>query len=40
MSGKGDTYRPVDYRKWSEGYKRAFGHTKPVKQNKDKPNSK
>lgn len=25
MTGKGDTYRPVDWGKWSENYDRIFG---------------
>ena len=28
MSGKGGQYRPVDYKKWSEGYDRIFGKNK------------
>lgn len=25
MAGKGDKYRPVDRKKWEEGWERAFG---------------
>ena len=27
-AGKGDTPRPVDYKKWSENYDRIFGKKK------------
>jgi len=27
-AGKGDKYRPVDYKKWSENYDRIFGKKK------------
>lgn len=28
QAGKGDTYRPVDQKKWSENYDRIFGKKK------------
>ena len=33
QAGKGDTYRPVDPKKWSENYDRIFGK-KPKPRNK------
>ena len=35
-AGKGDRYRPIDQKKWDEGWESAFGKKKP----KPKPNSK
>tara|TARA_B100000073_G_scaffold149977_1_gene123629 strand:+ start:76 stop:210 length:135 start_codon:yes stop_codon:yes gene_type:complete len=37
-AGKGDKYRPVDQKKWDEGWEKAFGkNKKQTKQiNKDK----
>jgi hypothetical protein len=32
QAGKGDTYRPVDSKKWSQNYDRIFGKKKPQKQ--------
>jgi hypothetical protein len=30
QAGKGDTYRPVDWKKWSDNYDKIFGKkTKP-----------
>jgi hypothetical protein len=31
QAGKGDTYRPVDPKKWSENYDRIFRKSKKVK---------
>jgi len=31
QAGKGDTYRPVDPKKWSENYDRIFRKNKKVK---------
>jgi hypothetical protein len=31
QAGKGDSYRPVDYKKWDENYERIFGKKKKVK---------
>lgn len=28
QAGKGDSYRPVDYKKWSDNYDRIFGKKK------------
>jgi hypothetical protein len=39
-AGKGDAYRPVDYKKWSDGWDRIFGKkptTKPKKSSKKPP---
>lgn len=33
QAGKGDTYRPVDWKKWSDNYDKIFGK-------KDKPKDK
>lgn len=30
-AGKGDTYRPVDYKKWSENWDAIFGKKKQTK---------
>jgi hypothetical protein len=30
-AGKGDSYRPVDPKKWSENWDRIFGKKKPKK---------
>ena len=32
-AGKGDSQRPVDYKKWSENWDRIFGKKKKVKKN-------
>jgi hypothetical protein len=29
QAGKGDRYRPVDQKKWDEGYERVFGQRDP-----------
>lgn len=38
-AGKGDTYRPVDYQKWSENWDAIFGKKEPKKkpEKKKKP---
>lgn len=33
QAGKGDTYRPVDPKKWSENYDRIFGKKKDKQSN-------
>lgn len=38
MNGKGDTYRPVDRKKYDENYDKIFG--KRVKESLDKVNEK
>tara|TARA_R100000008_G_C3534643_1_gene141286 strand:- start:286 stop:438 length:153 start_codon:yes stop_codon:yes gene_type:complete len=35
-AGKGDKYRPIDMKKWDEGWEKAFGKKKKKKQTKDK----
>ena len=37
-AGKGDNYRPVDQKKWDEGWELAFGKKK--KKKKDKNNER
>jgi len=37
-AGKGDKYRPVDQKKWDEGWESAFG--KKTKKKKDKDNDR
>jgi len=39
QAGKGDTYRPVDPKKWSENYDRIFGKKKPKAKTDKKPKS-
>jgi len=34
-AGKGDKYRPIDFKKWDEGWERAFKKTK-TKKKKEK----
>ncbi len=31
MAGKGDRYRPVDQKKWDEGWEKTFGDKKKKK---------
>ena len=31
QAGKGDRYRPIDQKKWDEGWEKAFGKKKPTK---------
>ena len=33
-AGKGDKYRPVNWKKWEEGWETAFGKNKKPKNNK------
>ena len=33
QAGKGDRYRPIDQKKWDEGWEKAFGKKKPTKKN-------
>ena len=40
MNGKGDLYRPVDRRKWDEGYDRIFGRKKAKVRKVKKPLAK
>jgi hypothetical protein len=35
-AGKGDAYRSVDYKKWSDNWDRIFGKKKPKKDSKTK----
>ena len=35
-AGKGDKYRSVDFKKWDEGWEKAFGKKKKKKQPKKK----
>lgn len=39
-AGKGDTYRPVDYKKWSENWDKIFKKKKPKKNAKSALDSK
>jgi len=38
-AGKGDSPRPVDYKKWSENWDRIFGKKKKVKKNDETKHS-
>ncbi len=35
-AGKGDKYRPVNQKKWDEGWEAAFGKKKPKQNSKSK----
>jgi len=35
-AGKGDSYRPVDQKKWAENWDRIFGKKKPKKKSSPK----
>ena len=35
-AGKGDRYRPIDQKKWDEGWEAAFGKKKPKQKSKNK----
>ena len=37
-AGKGDRYRPIDQKKWEEGWEKAFGKKKPKQNSKSKNN--
>jgi hypothetical protein len=39
-AGKGDKYRPIDYKKWSENWDKIFGKKKPSKKRKSGLDSK
>jgi hypothetical protein len=39
-AGKGDAYRSVDYKKWSDNWDRIFGKKKPKKDSKTKKSKK
>ena len=39
-AGKGDKYRPVDQKKWDEGWESAFGKKTKKKKKKDKDNER
>lgn len=36
QNGKGDTYRPVDPKKWTDNYERIFGQKKESKKEPEK----
>lgn len=37
-AGKGDTYRPVDYKKWSDNWDKIFGKKPRKKDNNEQDN--
>lgn len=39
-AGKGDKYRPVNQKKWEEGWESAFGKKKSTKKSKPKNGEK
>ena len=39
-AGKGDSYRPVDRKKWDENWDRIFGKKKPKKESVAKKSKK
>lgn len=39
-AGKGDKYRPVDYKKWSDNWDKIFGKKKPKSKKKGLDSSK
>ncbi len=39
-AGKGDRYRPVDYKQWSDNWDKIFGKPKPKKTPKKKLDSR
>ena len=39
-AGKGSKYRPVDQKKWDEGWEKAFGIGKKTKQNSKSKSNK
>lgn len=38
-AGKGDRYRPVDQKKWDEGYERVFGSKPAIQDEHNKETS-